>query len=194
VVTSRIFARLLSSAVDGLVTIDPHLHRYHALSEIYSIPSRAEHAAPAIAGWIRAHIEHPVIVGPDYESEQWVSEVASMAGAPFIVLSKTRHGDREVEIDVPPLDPWREHTPVLVDDIISTARTMMETIDHLTRAGYAAPVCVGVHAVFAGDAYEGLKNAGAADIVTCNTVTHPSNVIDLTPMLADGVRVLLVES
>lgn len=191
VVTSRIFAKLLSDTVDGLVTIDPHLHRYTTLGEIYSVSTRVEHAAPAVAAWIQAHVNHPVIVGPDSESEQWVREVAEMAGAPFIVLAKTRRGDRDVEITVPPLEPWRDHTPVLVDDIISTARTMIETISHLKHAGYAKPVCIGVHAVFAGDAYAGLQGAGVADIVTCNTVDHPSNAIDLTNVLIEGVNCLL---
>jgi ribose-phosphate pyrophosphokinase len=80
---------------------------------------------------------------------------------------------------------------VLVDDIISTARTLIETIRHLTQAGFASPVCIGVHAVFAGDAYDGLKNAGAADIITCNTVPHSSNTIDLTQILTAGIRRLL---
>jgi ribose-phosphate pyrophosphokinase len=40
-VTSRTFARLLSSAFDWLVTVDPHLHRTGSLSEIYSIPAKA---------------------------------------------------------------------------------------------------------------------------------------------------------
>lgn len=191
VVTSRIFAGLLSQVVDGLVTIDPHLHRYTSLEEIYSIPTRVEHAAPRVAAWIRENIDRPVIVGPDSESEQWVSEVAAMAGAPFIVLTKKRHGDRDVEISVPPLEPWREHTPVLVDDIISTARTMIETIAHLRKAGYSNQVCVGVHAVFADDAFEGLQKAGAADIVTCNTIAHPSNRVDLTDVLAQGLIRLL---
>ena len=33
--------------------------------------------------------------------------------------------------------------------------------------------------------------AGAADIVTCNTVRHPSNAIGLTHTLAEGVRTLI---
>lgn len=191
VVTSRIFSRLLSDTVDGLVTIDPHLHRFSRLGEIYSIPTWVGHAAPAVAAWIRAHIDRPVIVGPDSESEQWVSAIGDEAGAPWIVLSKTRRGDRDVEIQVPPLEPWRSHTPVLVDDIISTARTMIETIGHLSAAGYAAPVCIGAHAVFAGDALNGLNRAGAARVVTCNTIEHPTNAIDLTGSLADGVHKLL---
>lgn len=191
VITSRIFARLVSEAVDGLVTVDPHLHRYNTLSEIYSIPTAVGHAAPSIADWIRSEVEHPVVVGPDLESEQWVSEVAERSGAPYIVLSKTRRGDREVEIDLPSLEPWRQHTPVLVDDIISTARTMMEVVGHLVTAGFSAPVCVGIHAVFADDAYERLSGSGVARIVTCDTVRHDSNAIDLTDSLVVGVRHLL---
>ena len=191
VVTSRIFAKLLSEAVDGLVTVDPHLHRYTSLDDLYSIPSSVQHAAPAIARWIRANITNALIVGPDQESEQWVKEVAQMADAEFIVLSKTRHGDRNVSITVPPLDQWRGCTPVLVDDIISTARTMIETVEHLLHAGYAPPVCIGVHGVFAADAYKQLKDAGVADIVTCNTVPHSSNLIDLVEVLASGVRTVL---
>lgn len=192
VVTSRIFAKLLSDTVDGLVTVDPHLHRYTALEEIYSIPTSAEHAAAPVADWIRDNVKQAVIVGPDSESEQWVSGVADMAGVPYIVLAKTRHGDRDVSIEVPPLAEWRAHTPVLVDDIISTARTMIQTISHLKEASFAAPVCIGVHAVFAGDAYEALKGVGAAGIITTNSVPHPSNAIDLSALLVDGLRKLFV--
>lgn len=191
VVTSRLFAQLLSDTLDGLVTVDPHLHRYSTLGDIYTIPTRVEHAAPAVAGWIYRHVPRPLIVGPDSESEQWVREVADLASAPYIVLSKTRHGDRDVEITVPELAPWREHTPVLVDDIISTARTMIETLRHLNAAGYQQPVCVGVHAVFADDAYDALRAAGAADVVTCDTVAHPSNRISVTDVLVDGLQCLL---
>jgi len=64
-VTSRPFATLISRACDWLVTIDPHLHRYKALSEIYTIPARALHAGAAIAGWIKNNIENPFLIGPD---------------------------------------------------------------------------------------------------------------------------------
>lgn len=193
VVTSRIFAGILNDAVDGLVTVDPHLHRYQSLGEIYSIATRIAHAAPALAGWIRRHVDRPLIVGPDGESAQWVNQVADLADAPSMVLSKERRGDRDVAITVPSLERWRGHTPVLIDDIISTAHTMIEAARHLLKAGYAAPVCIGVHAIFAGDAYGELKRAGAATIITCNTVPHPSNAIDLTDALASGARDLTQE-
>lgn len=75
-VTSAYFAQLLSYWVDELVTIDPHLHRYHTMAELYSIPCSVLHAASVIAQWMIENIEKPILVGPDMESEQWVSEVA----------------------------------------------------------------------------------------------------------------------
>ncbi len=107
------------------------------------------------------------------------------------MLTKTRRGDRDVQVSVPDVERWRSHTPVLVDDIVSTARTMIETIDHLRRAGLAAPVCVAVHAVFAQTAFEELRAAGAGDIVSCDTIRHASNRISLTAAIAAGVRVFL---
>jgi ribose-phosphate pyrophosphokinase len=189
-VTSRTFARIVSGLVDGLVTVDPHLHRIERLDEIYGVPSRVLHAAPLVAAWIGQNVADPLLVGPDEESEQWVAAVAAQAGAPHVVLRKVRHGDRDVEVSVPEVDRWRRHTPVLVDDIVSTARTMIETVGHLRAAGLPAPVCVGVHAVFAGDAYEALRAAGAADIVTTDTIPHPSNRIALDGLLAEGLASL----
>jgi ribose-phosphate pyrophosphokinase len=39
-VAARLFARVLSRSIDWLVTVDPHLHRIHDLTEVYSVPCR----------------------------------------------------------------------------------------------------------------------------------------------------------
>jgi ribose-phosphate pyrophosphokinase len=190
-VTSRYFGEMVSSHVDWLVTVDPHLHRLESLDEVYSVPTKVVHAAPVVAEWIARNIEKPLLIGPDAESEQWVADVADRAGAPHIVLTKIRRGDRDVEVSVPEVDRWREHTPVLVDDIISTARTMIETLDHLGRADMRAAVCIGVHGVFAEGAYEELLEAGASRVVTSDTIAHPSNGITVAPGVARAARSLL---
>lgn len=186
-VTSEYFAALLSSAVDRLITIDPHLHRHVSMSEIYTIPCKAIHAAQLVSDWIRQNVVNPVLIGPDSESEQWVSEVAAKAGAPFLILEKVRHGDHDVDVSKPVVEPYSNHTPVLVDDIISTAHTMIETVGHLRVAGMAAPVCIGVHPVFAGNAYDDLVMAGAAEVVSCNTIQHSSNRIDVSELLVTAI-------
>ena len=187
-ITSRIFAKIISTHCDWLVTVDPHLHRFDSLAEIYSIPTRIVPAAPVIARWIQQHVQKPVLIGPDGESTQWVSQIAEAAKIPSVILSKKRHGDRDVSIASADLGKWLTHTPILVDDIISTGHTMMATMRHLKQQGFKAPICIGVHALFAGNASDELLTAGAAKIVTCNTVAHASNAIDLSSGLAETVR------
>ena len=182
-ITSKYFASLLSHHFSWLVTIDPHLHRYSNLGDVYSIAATAIHAGRPISDWIQSHISEPLIVGPDSESKQWVASVADHIHAPYIVLEKERFGDRNVKVHIPDVERWRHHTPIIVDDIISTAATMIETVEHLRDGGLNPPVCIGVHALFPGSAYHDLIGAGAERVVTTNTISHPSNEIDIAPLL-----------
>jgi ribose-phosphate pyrophosphokinase len=190
-VTSSHFARLISSCCDWLVTVDPHLHRYRDLGEIYTIPSRVVHAAPALAKWIAENVQLPVIIGPDAESKQWVAAAADAVGCPHTVLHKKRRGDREVEVSIPDVMDWGGKTPVLVDDIVSTARTMVAAVKQINAAGMAPPVCIAVHPLFAGDGYIALQVAGVDRIASCNTIAHSSNRIDVAKLVAIAVGDLL---
>jgi ribose-phosphate pyrophosphokinase len=192
-IASREFARWLSAAVDWLATIDPHLHRHARLDEIYSIPTAVATSVTQMAAWITANVADPLVVGPDAESVQWAGAIAAHAGCPCVVLEKTRHGDRDVDISVPDLGNWRHRTPVLVDDIISTARTMAVAAERVRAAELAAPVCVGVHALFSGDALQALAAAGVARIVTCNSIRHATNAIDVLPGVAAAAHGLLAD-
>jgi ribose-phosphate pyrophosphokinase len=171
-----------------VVTIDPHLHRYASLDEIYTIPTFVARSAPLLAAWIVNEVDRPLFIGPDSESAQWVADVAERAGAPHVISTKIRRGDRSVEVSLPDIERYRECTPVLVDDIISTGRTMAETMKHLHEVGIGSAICVGVHAVFAGNAHETLMKAGAGRVATCDTIPHPTNVIRTLRILAPQVR------
>jgi ribose-phosphate pyrophosphokinase len=186
-VTSREVARLLSDAFNWLVTVDPHLHRYSSLAEIYRISARVVHAAPLISQWVKEYVSNPLIIGPDSESEQWVSAVATDAGAPYAVLDKIRRGDRNVQISIPDLLDLAGRTPVLVDDIISSGRTMIEAVRLLKTRGASAPICIAVHGLFADNSDTVLAQAGAR-VVTSNTIPHERSCIDVSGLLANSIR------
>lgn len=186
-VTAKSFARLLSFYFDFLVTADPHLHRIKTLDEIYSIPTKVVPAAPAIADWIKRETPNAFLVGPDEESEQWVLDVAERAGVPAAVLEKQRWGDFDVAISGGSLPDMTGKQPVIVDDIASSARTLVETVKLLTKAGAPPPICIVVHPIFAGNAYEKLLEAGVEGVVSVNAIEHVSNAIDIAPALADAL-------
>lgn len=190
-VSAHVYAGLLSSHFDWLMTIDPHLHRIHDLAEIYTLRAHVLHAAPLLAAWIAENVDSPLVVGPDAESTQWATEVARLAGAPVVVLDKVRLADTAVRVSVPDLSPWPGRTPVLIDDVISSGRTLIATLEHLRAQRTPPPVCVAVHGVLAGDALPALAAAGAARVVCGNSVAHAATPIDLTGLLVDGLEAML---
>jgi ribose-phosphate pyrophosphokinase len=186
--TSRTFARWLSAHFDWLVTVDPHLHRYASLDEIYSIPSHVVGAAPALADWIADQVPDPVLIGPDGESEQWVSAVAAHRDLPWRVFSKVRRGDRDVSLTDPDLSGLSNRTPVLVDDIISSGTTLIEAASRLVEAGLRRPVAVGVHGLFADGARTALAASAIERVVCTNTVAAPEADIDIAPLLGGAIE------
>lgn len=187
-VTSRYFSELISSYFDQLITIDCHLHRIQSLQKLYTIPAQNLNSTSLLASWIAAQVDKPLIIGPDSESKQWVREIAKQLKAPYVVFSKLRKTDQMVTLELPDLSSYVDHDPVLVDDIISTAGTMSETIKHLKIKMKHQPICLAIHGVFSQGSYDLLKKAGASKIVTTNSIQHPSNRIDITPLLAAGIK------
>tara|TARA_R110002167_G_scaffold220004_6_gene424556 strand:- start:2197 stop:3114 length:918 start_codon:yes stop_codon:yes gene_type:complete len=182
-VTSRFFAKLISQHIDHLITIDPHLHRYHSLSQIYTCETFVLQANPVIADWIKLNVDKPFIVGPDSESEQWAANVANMVGCPYLILEKQRFGDTNVKINAKSAKDYKGLTPVLIDDIISTGRTMIETAKWLSEEDLCPPICIGVHALFSGDALQAMQEANIKNVLTCSTITHSTNKIDISDLL-----------
>jgi ribose-phosphate pyrophosphokinase len=185
--SARTFAAILSRSVDWIVTVEPHLHRFANLAEIFQIPASSVHVASELGSWICTHVRDPVVVGPDSESQQWAEAVAASAGAPCVVMTKIRRDDRDVVESVPELAAHANRTPVLVDDIISTGQTMIAAAKRFSEGRSRPVVCVGVHAVFAPGAAAALQ-PHVAEIATTNTILHPSNRIDVVDAMAQAVR------
>ena len=98
----------------------------------------------------------------------------------FEILQKIRHSDHDVTVSIPNISQYTDHTPVLIDDIIATGKTMIATLKHLESSKLPPAICLAVHAIFVNKAYQELQQAGASQIITCNTIKHISNKIDLT--------------
>ncbi len=67
---------------------------------------------------------------------------------------------------------------------------MIESVKLLTSRGWAAPVCIAVHGLFADNSDELLREAGAR-VITTNSVPHATNAIDVGPLLASAAGELI---
>jgi ribose-phosphate pyrophosphokinase len=100
-------------------------------------------------------------------------------------------GDRAVDVALHDAERIRGHVPVLIDDIISTGQTMIAAAQRLREAGGPSAYCVAVHGIFADGVQSEMLNAGIRRVITCNTISHETNEIDLDPGIAHHLRELL---
>ncbi len=189
-VSQRIIGSLLAEHFDAVITVDPHMHRTPRLAD--AVPAQhavALSAAGPTADLLQGMGGQPLLVGPDEESRQWVTAIAGLAGLDFIVATKHRGGDRSIGIDLPEtLLDGRE--AILIDDIVSTGCTLARTAEALFAKGVVAVRCIATHVLPNGGGDRELDKAGVSELLSTDSIPHPSNRIPLAALLASAVRAI----
>lgn len=188
-VSQKIVGKILANAFDVVVTVDPHLHRVATLAE--AVPAKAAIALTAaglIGDWLALRLPpDALLLGPDEESAQWVGRVALPGGFACAVARKQRFGDREVRVTLPPLE-LEGRTVVLVDDVIASGQTLVETAKLLYAAGVTRVEAIATHGLFAAGAREALAAAGISPVLTSDAIPGDSAAIPLAGLLAQALR------
>lgn len=186
-VSQRVIGRFLASLFDAVITVDPHLHRVATLRQ--AVPARDAiviSGAPLLADLIATQRQRVLLIGPDEEALQWVAQAAARHGWDHGVCRKTRHGDRQVDIELPALDV-AGRTVVLIDDVISSGHTVAQAARQLRAAGAASVDVAVTHALFAAGAMELLRGAGVDAVWSTNAIAHPSNAVSIVPSVAQAL-------
>lgn len=187
VISQQIVGHFLADLFDNVITVDPHLHRIQHLKQ--AVPAThavALSAAPLIAEFLGKRSKDPILLGPDCESEQWVSAVANPNQWAYGVCKKIRTGDKKVEVTLPEVS-IQGRSVVIVDDVASSGQTLAVTIRQCLLKGAKQVDIVVTHALFVNDAKERMIQAGVRNIWSTDSVNHESNIIPLYILLKDAI-------
>jgi ribose-phosphate pyrophosphokinase len=189
-VSQKVIGRLIASNYDGLITVDPHLHRTHDLQDVVpGIDALAVSAAGTIADKLRGDLAPgTILVGPDSESRPWVQSVATLLGVEMLVGEKRRLGDREVELVIPDIGRVRDCPVMLIDDLISSGATLTRCAKLLRTAGALRIEAAAAHCLASVDDLEALAHAGIARIRSTDTIAGPTACAPIAPALAEALR------
>lgn len=189
-ISQRIVGKFLASLFDAVITVDPHLHRVATLQEAVPLAQALWlSGAPLLSDWIAAQRQHPLLIGPDEESAQWVALAASRHGFDYAVCRKVRHGDRDVEVELPDINLAGRQV-VLLDDVVSTGHSVARAGQLLLAAGAASVDVAVTHALFSGDALQVMHTAGIGEVWSTDCIAHASNVISMAGALAAALAQL----
>ncbi len=189
-VSQRVIGGLLAGAFDGLVTVDPHLHRVALLEDVVpGIVAVNVSAAQTIADAIGASVSKgTVLVGPDEESAPWVRAVAAPLGLKVIIGQKVRHGDRDVVIRLPVIAAVEGCDVILVDDLISSGGTLITCAGLLRQAGAASVAAAVTHCLASEADIAELAAGGISPVWSTDTVPGPVATISMAGALAAAIR------
>jgi ribose-phosphate pyrophosphokinase len=164
---------------------------------------------PEIEGFFRIPVEHlsatnllaaavrttsdSVIVAPDLGAIKLAERYRTRLNLPVAAIHKMRLSGSDVSLrgiigDV------RNHAPIIVDDMITTAGTMENAVNGLLAAGCQAPVSiVATHTLLVGPAVSRLDALPLGQLVGTNTVERAADprahleVVDVAPLIADAI-------
>jgi len=188
IISQKIIGKFLASLFNDVLTVDTHLHRIAELKE--AIP--ATHAVNLLATnpiveFLKQRVDNMMILGPDSESEQWVSEISNALGCEFAIANKVRKGDKSVEITFPEKD-FENKNIIIVDDMASTGRTMGIAAEILKSKGAQSISALVTHALFMGDAKGFLIEKGITNIWSSDTISDETNSFETHQIIAEAFR------
>jgi ribose-phosphate pyrophosphokinase len=187
-ISQQIIGEWFADLFDDLITVDPHLHRISSLDEAFSMKNAiALSAGPVITSLLLKKFDHAILIGPDSESKQWVASLAEKIGFDYGIATKIRQGDKQVKISLPKTD-FQNQTIVIVDDIASTGRTIVETTKLLRSQGANEIYVVVTHPLFCNDAEQLLRKSGIKTIWSTDSISHSTAVMHLDELLANAVK------
>jgi len=182
-VSQPIVGHFLADLFDNVITVDPHLHRIQLLEQAVPAAQAVTLSATSLmAEFLRERFDDPVLLGPDAESEQWVSAVAKPNQWSYGACNKIRTGDKKVEITLPEIN-LDGRAIILVDDMVSSGQTLSVTISEcLSKNAKHVDILV-THALFANDAKQRMIEAGLRNNRRTDSVSHESNISPLYGVL-----------
>lgn len=182
-ISAKVMAEHIQLRSDMVITVDihtPDILRYFDRARAIDV-----RAAPAIGGHFK-HRDIDLVLAPDEGAADRARTVASVIGARWDYLVKTRLSGDKVEIAPKKLDV-RDKSVLIVDDIISTGGTISAATKELRRRGAKRVVAACTHGLFAQGALERLRDE-CDEVVCSNTLEGDASVISVAPLVARAIR------
>ncbi|WP_225412941.1 ribose-phosphate diphosphokinase [Stigmatella hybrida] len=192
---ARLVADLIrASGLDRIVTLDLHSP---AVESCFSLPVEHLSAMPLLAERLRQLVTPgSVIVAPDLGAMKRAERYAALLKLPVAVVHKRRTSGSQVHVHHITGDV-KGCTPILVDDMISTAGTIEAAVQALLEAGCEPQVTVvATHSLLVGPSIERLRRLPLLRLLTTDSVPRPAalpiplETVSIASLLARAIEML----
>ena len=191
-ITAKLVADLLSAAgADRVLCVDLHAAQ---IQGFYNIPVDHLFASPVLLDAIRdARLDPLTVVSPDAGGVERARAFAKRLGVGLAIVDKRRKGKNEVEV-MNVIGDVRDQNIIIIDDIIDTAGTLINTVTALKNAGARRVFAGCIHPVLSGPAIDRINGSPIEKVFCTNTLPVEDKVARCQLLQPLSVGALLAEA
>lgn len=180
--------------IHHVITVDMHTPQ---LEGFFRIPVDELAAVNVLADALRDHLpQETIVVSPDVGRLPMATEFARRLDTSVVVLEKKRESGTKTKV-MHLVGDVREHSCLIIDDMISTGGTMRSSIEALLEAGARPEIIIAAtHGLMLDGAREKLSHESVREVFVTNTVEVQDKdwlqlrVVSVAPLIADAIRQL----
>jgi len=191
-VTAKLVANLLVTAgADRVLTMDLHSAQ---IQGFFDIPVDHLYAAPVLVRYLRQVLSaDAVVVAPDSGGVKMAHAYADMLGVGFAVVAKRRLSADEVSSLL--VGDVEHRDCVLVDDMTTTAGTLVAAAAQVLNAGAARVFAAVSHCNLTDAGFARLQASGISEVLVTDSVPRRDNhrngklrELSVAPLLGEAIR------
>lgn len=195
-ITAKLIANMLTAAgITRVITIDLHAGQ---LEGFFEVPVDHLHCQALLAEEARKFIKNDyVVVAPDVGSIKIAEKMAKFLKTNLILIEKQRLSASEVKMNL--IGELKAQNVLLIDDICSTAGTLVAAAELCKQHGAQKIVAAVTHAICSDHAIKKIEDSAITSFISTNSVptferfakTQKMRIISIANLLADAIKHLL---
>ncbi len=191
-ITAKLVANLITTAgANRVLTIDLHAAQ---IQGFFDIPVDHLYAAPVLIEAIRRKsLDRPVLVSPDAGGVERARAFAKRLKVDLAIMDKRRPEANQAEI-MNVIGEVKGCDCVIVDDIIDTAGTLVNSAEALMDRGARSVYAAGVHPVLSGPAVGRIRSSRIEKVMVTDTLTLSDEAATCPKIEQLSLAVLLGEA
>ncbi len=191
-ITAKLVANLITTAgADRVLTMDLHAGQ---IQGFFDIPVDHLYSINVIGEYLRAKkMKNLVVASPDVGGIRMARAYAKVLDSPLAIVDKRREDATQTHV-MHIIGEVEGKNVVLVDDMVSTAGSLVEAVNALKEAGALDIYAAVVHPVLAGQAVERIKTSPLRELIVTNSIPVASGKqidkieqLSVAPLLAEAI-------
>ena len=193
-ISAKVVANLVETAgASRALTVDLHAPQ---IQGYFDIPVDHIYATPVMLDYFKTkEFKNLTVIAPDAGGVERARFFAKQVDAPIAIVDK-RRVDKNVAEILHIIGDVEGRTALIIDDMVDTAGTLVNTVDGLIDAGAREVYAACSHPVLSGPAIDRIRKSKLKELVSTNTI--PVNgeaaksgrikILSVAPLLAGAIR------